>query len=110
MIAMTVTLVGSVYVSFQLAGGAFDQVNVEGRERITDEAAAALAHGGERELKLWLNKNPQPAPGIALLVTNERGDELLGRAMPREVIRLLMTRPYRRPSSPPPNVKPMQLT
>ena len=110
MIAMTVTLVGSVYVSFRLASGAFDQVNVEGRDKITDEAAAALAHGGERELKQWLNDHPRPAPGTILLVTNERGDELLGRAMPREVFRLLMTRPFRRPSSPPPNVKPMQLT
>ena len=51
MIAMTVTLVGSVYVSFQLAGGAFDQVNVEGRDKIIEQAAAALALGGERELK-----------------------------------------------------------
>src|SRR5215831_5527708 len=110
MIAMTVTLVGSVYVSFQLAGGAFDQVNVEGREKIIEEVAAALAHGGERELKAWLYKNPRPAPGTVLLVTNERGDELLGRAMPREVVRLLMTRPYRRPNSPPANLKPMQLT
>ena len=47
MIAMTVTLVGSVYVSFQLAGGAFDQVNVEGRERIIEETAAALAQTGK---------------------------------------------------------------
>src|SRR6516162_11475755 len=110
MIAMTVTLVGSVYASFQLAGTAFEQVNFDGRDRIIEETAAALMHGGERELKAWLYNHPRPAPGIALLVTNERGDELLGRAMPREVIRLLMTRPYRRPSSPPPNVKPMQLT
>jgi two-component system, OmpR family, sensor kinase len=110
MIAMTVTLVGSVYVSFQLAGGAFDQVNVEGRDKIIEQAAAALALGGERELKNWLNKNPRPAPGTVLLVTNERGDELLGRAMPREVVRLLMTRPLSRRTGAPPNLKPMQLT
>jgi two-component system sensor histidine kinase CpxA len=110
MIAMTVTLVGSVYVSFQLAEQAFDQVNVEGRDRIIEGAAGALAHGGERELKAWLYKNPRPAPGTVLLVTNERGDELLGRAMPHEVARLLITRPlYRRPSVPA-NLKPMQLT
>lgn len=110
MIAMTVTLVGSVYASFQLAGTAFEQVNVQGREKITDEAAAALAHGGERGLKAWLYNNPRPAPGIVLLVTNERGDELLGRAMPREVVRLLMTRPLTRRPSVPANLKPMQLT
>jgi two-component system sensor histidine kinase CpxA len=109
MIAMTVTVVGAVYVSFRLAGQAFDQVNVEGRDRIIEEVAATLAHGGERELKAWLFKHPRPAPGTVLLVTNERGDELLGRAMPRELARLLVTRPFRRPTVPP-NLRPMQLT
>jgi signal transduction histidine kinase len=108
-IAMTVTLVGVVFVSFRLASTALDQVNVEGRDKIIEEVAGALAHGGERELKGWLFNNPRPAPGIVLLVTNERGDELLGRAMPRELARLLATRPYRRPA-PPPNLRPMQLT
>jgi two-component system sensor histidine kinase CpxA len=109
-IAMTVTLVGVVFVSFRLASTALDQVNVEGRDKIIEEVAGALAHGGERELKAWLFNNPRPAPGIVLLVTNERGDELLGRAMPRELARLLATRPYRRPGAPPPNLRPMQLT
>ncbi len=108
-IAMTVTLVGVVFVSFRLASTALDQVNVEGRDKIIEEVAGALSHGGERELKGWLFNNPRPAPGIVLLVTNERGDELLGRAMPRELARLLATRPYRRPA-PPPNLRPMQLT
>jgi two-component system, OmpR family, sensor kinase len=109
MIAMTVTLVGAVFVSFRLAGQAFDQVNVEGRDRIIEEVAATLARGGERELKTWLRNHPRPAPGTVLLVTNERGDELLGRAMPRELARLLVTRPFRRPTVPP-NLRPMQLT
>jgi len=109
MIAMTVTLVGAVFVSFRLASTALDQVNVEGRDKIIEEVAASLAHGGERELKAWLFNHPRPSPGIVLLVTNERGDELLGRAMPRELARLLATRPYRR-QSPPPNLRPMQLT
>ncbi len=108
-VAMTVTLVGVVFVSFRLASTALDQVNVEGRDKIIEEVAGALAHGGERELKGWLFNNPRPAPGIVLLVTDERGDELLGRAMPRELARLLATRPYRRPA-PPPNLRPMQLT
>src|SRR5512143_1540891 len=109
MAAMTVTLVGAIFVSFQIASQAFDQVNVEGRDKIIDSVAAALAHGGERELKAWLFNNPRPAPGIVLLVTNERGDELLGRAMPRELARLLVTRPFRRPVAPP-NLRPIQLT
>jgi len=108
MIAMTVTLVGAVYVSFRLAAQSFDQVNIEGRDRIIQEVAEA-ARGGERELKQWLFKHPRPSPGTVLLITNERGDELLGRAMPRELARLLVTRPFVRPG-PPPNLRPMQLT
>ena len=82
MIAMTVTLVGSVYVSFQLASTAFEQVSVQGRDKIIEQAAAALAHGGERELKNWLNNNPRPAPGTALVTvtryTAEGSAEIAG--------------------------------
>jgi signal transduction histidine kinase len=109
MIAMTVTLVGAIYVSFRLAGQRFDQVNIEGRDRIIQEVAEALARGGERELKQWLNENRRPSPGTVLLVTNERGDELLGRAMPRELASLLVSRPFVRRQAPP-NLRPMQLT
>jgi two-component system sensor histidine kinase CpxA len=109
MIAMTVTSVGAVYVSFTLASQALEQINFEGRDRIIEEVAAALARGGELELKNWLFSHPRPAPGTVLLVTNERGDELLGRAMPRELARLLSTRPLR-PTAAPPNLRPMQLT
>ena len=56
MIATTITLVGAVFVSFRLANQAFDQVNFEGRDKIIEEVAGALAHGGERELKSWLFK------------------------------------------------------
>jgi two-component system, OmpR family, sensor kinase len=109
-VAMTVTLVGAVYVSFRLANQLFDQVNVEGRDKVIEETAAALAHGGERELKMWLYQHPRVAPGTVLLVLNERGDELLGRAMPRELFQLLRTRPFRPQSSPPPaNLRPMQV-
>jgi signal transduction histidine kinase len=108
-VAMTATLVGTVYVSFHFAGQAFDQLNVEGRDRIIEEVAAALAQGGERELKAWLFKHPRVAGGTVLYVMNERGHELLGRAMPWEVARLLRTRPFRRPTAPS-NLRPMQLT
>jgi two-component system sensor histidine kinase CpxA len=110
MIAMTITSVGAIYVSFQLANLAIEQVNVEGRDRIIQEVATALARGGERELKSWLFNHPRPAPGTVLLVTNERGDELLGRAMPRELRALLRFRPGGRRPDTPPNLRPMQLT
>ena len=110
MIAMTITSVGAIYVSFQLANQPLTLSDFEGRDRIIGEVSAALARGGERELKSWLYNNPRPARGTVLLVTNERGDELLGRAMPRELRQLLRFRPGNRRPDVPPNLRPMQLT
>jgi two-component system sensor histidine kinase CpxA len=110
MIAMTITSVGAIYVSFQLANQPLTLADFEGRDRIIGEVSAALARGGERELKYWLYNNPRPARGTVLLVTNERGDELLGRAMPRELRQLLRFRPGTRRPDVPPNLRPMQLT
>ena len=110
MIAMTITSVGAIYVTYRIVSRPFTQTDFEGRPEIIAEVSAALARGGDREQKMWLFNNPRPAPGIVLLVTNERGDELLGRAMPGEVRRLLRTRlPWRRPDRPP-NFQPVQLT
>ena len=109
-IAMTITSVGAIYVTYRIVSRPFTQTDFEGRPEIISEVSAALARGGERELKMWLFNNPRPAPGIVLLVTNERGDELLDRAMPGEVRRLLRTQvPFRRPNRPP-NFQPVQLT
>ena len=110
MIAMTVTSVGAIYVSVQLVNQPLTQADFDGRDEIISEVSAALARGGERELKTWLVNNPRPARGTVLLVTNERGDELLGRAMPRELRELLRFRPRGRRPDAPPNLRPMQLT
>ena len=111
MIAMTITSVGAIYVTYRIVSRPFTQTDFEGRTEIISEVSAALARGGERELKTWLFNNPRPAQGIVLLVTNGRGDELLGRAMPGEVRRLLRTRvPWRRTDRPPPTFQPVQLT
>jgi len=110
MIAMTVTSVGAIYVSFQLANRPLTQGDFEGRDQIIREMSAAVARGGERELKTWLRDNPRPAPGTVVLVTNERGDELLGRAMPRALALLLRDGTGRRRTDRPPNFRPIQLT
>lgn len=111
MIAMTITSVGAIYVTYRIVSRPLTQTDFEGRDQIIREVSEALARGGERELKAWLFNNPRPAPNTVLLVTNERGDELLGRAMPREVARLLRTRPpSRRPPDRPPNFQGVQLT
>jgi signal transduction histidine kinase len=108
-IAMALTLVTTVWVSSRIADQAFDQLNFEGRERIIQEAAEALEQGGEWRLRLWLLRNPRPAPGMALLVLDENGNELLGRNPPPAVAKLLRTEPFRRFERPR-NVRPVQLT
>jgi len=87
--AMAATLVATVYVSFQLAEEAFDPVRIEARDPIVNEAAMALADGGERGLRNWLRENTRQDTGMELLIVEEDGDELLGRALPREMRRLL---------------------
>ncbi|HEX6997602.1 MAG TPA: ATP-binding protein [Gammaproteobacteria bacterium] len=108
-IAMAVTIYGTVHVSFLLARQEFDQLNVQGRERILQEVSEALRTGGEHGLKSWLLEHPRPAPGTVLLVLDENGREIVGRATPRELMRLLMTRPFRPTGKPPPNLRPIQL-
>jgi two-component system sensor histidine kinase CpxA len=110
MIAMTITSVGAIYVTYQIVSRPLTQTDFEGRDRIIREVSEALARGGERELKEWLNNNPRPTRGTVLLVTNQRGDELLGRAMPRELRALLNSRPRSRRPDRPPNFQGVQLT
>src|SRR5690606_16005558 len=93
-LAMAATIAAVVYASFRLGDRAFDQLNFEGRERIVQEAAAALEAGGEWRLRLWLLRNPRPAPGMALLVLDESGNELLGRMPPPQVAKLLRSEPF----------------
>ncbi len=92
-LAMGVTIVAAVYVSYELATATFDQASIEGREPVIQEAAAILESGGERALRAWLRNYTREAPsGPGLLIVDEEGDELLGRAMPREIRRLLRIR------------------
>lgn len=110
MVAMTITSVGAIYVTYRIVSRPLTQTEFEGRDRIIREVSEALARGGERELKAWLFANPRPARNTVLLVTNERGDELLGRAMPRELRALLSFRPPGRRPDRPPNFQGVQLT
>ena len=89
-VAMVVMLASTAYVSYELASQTFDQANIEGREPIIDEAAEVLSQRGERGLREWLRDHTREAPrDMVLLIVDENGDELLGRAMPGEVRRLL---------------------
>ncbi|HEY5568208.1 MAG TPA: ATP-binding protein [Gammaproteobacteria bacterium] len=108
-VAMTLTLVGAVFVSFSLAGLAFDQTNIENREVIIERAAAELAQGGEDGLRTWLARNPSPTPGIVLLILDPQGEDLLGRPLPQRFEQLLRSRSFR-PHSAPSNFRPPQFT
>ena len=95
-VAMVVTLVATVYVSYELASATFNQVDIEGREPIIQEAALVLAQRGERGLREWLRDHSREASrDMVLLIIDENGRELLGRAMPGEVRRLLEGGPQR---------------
>ncbi len=89
-VAMVVMLVATAYVSYELASQTFDQANIEGREPIIEQAAEVLSQRGERGLREWLRDHTREAPRqMVLLIVDENGDELLGRALPGEVRRLL---------------------
>ncbi len=87
--AMAATLVSTVYISFQFAQGAFDPVRIEQHDPMVNEAAIALADGRERGLRDWLAENTRQESGLILLIVDDRGEELLGRALPMEMRRLL---------------------
>jgi len=108
-IAMALTLVGAVFVGFRLASLAFDQLNIENREEIIAQAAGVLNEQGEPGLQAWLRARPSPAPGLMLMVLNERNEDLLGREVPSRFERLLRPRPSRGPRGPS-NLRPPQLT
>ena len=119
-IAMTVTLVVAVFVSFSLVGQAFDQRNIENREEIIQQAAEALEEGGLGGLRSWLDANALPVPGVMLMIVDEDGNELLGRELPPRFGPLLNPRPSSRSRGPAPrpgsrsrgpvNVRPIQFT
>ena len=108
-IAMTMTLVVAVFVSFQLVGQAFDQFDIENREEIIQQAAEALEQGQVGGLQSWLERNPRPVPGFEFMIIDENGDELLGRELPGRFNRLLDPRP-RSGRRGPGNLRPIQLT
>lgn len=88
-IAMALTLVLAIFVTFRLTSLAFDQFNIENREITIERAAAALVSGGRDELVDWLRSNPTLAPGIEVLVLDQSRQDLLGREVPAWMRRAL---------------------
>jgi two-component system sensor histidine kinase CpxA len=117
--AMGVMLVATVYVSYELASATFDQANIAGRDPIIQEAAQVLSDRGERGLREWLRDYTREAPrDMVLLIVDENRRELLGRATPPTLRRLLDVEPPRGGrggggdfggNQRPPNFRPAQL-
>lgn len=108
-VSMALTLVGAVFVTFRLATLAFDQMNIENRETISERAAAALADDGEEGLRRWLGRNRMPSPGLEVMILDPAGVDLLGRPLPSRFQGLLQTR-MRGSSRGPRNFRPPQFT
>jgi len=109
-IALALTLVGAVLVSYRLTSTAFDQQNIANRDEVIAEAARELAEHGAVGLVGWLKDNQNPSPGISLMVLDESGTELLGRALPDRFARIIERGPPRRAGPGPPNLRPPRLT
>ena len=107
MLAMTVTLVGAVYVSFTLAAQAFEQSREENRPELIGQASAALTHGGVDGLREWLQENRQPSIRTLLLIIDQQGEELLNWPIP-EYLRRIMPDNSNRPGMLPSNYRPQR--
>lgn len=110
-IAMAMTVVGAIVVSYRLATLAFDQFDIENREVVIERAAQALNDGGRDSLRRWLGRNTAPAPGIVLMIIDDMDQDLLGRELPSWFERMLRSRSARpRPGPGPTSFRPPQIT
>ena len=107
-IAMILTLVGAVFVSFRLAEQAFDQDRAENRSVFIEEAAAALDSNGEEGLTNWLSRNRRPTQRTLLWIIDNNGRELLGQPIPPPMVRAI-TQPEIRPPDSPSNYRPRRI-
>jgi two-component system sensor histidine kinase CpxA len=85
---MVLVVAGSIGLTWLVLEERADEV-----PRISAElmrgAAGALAQGGETGLVAWLRQGREAIPDLRVLVVDEHGHELLGRALPPTVERLL---------------------
>lgn len=106
-LAMTLTLIGAVFVSFRMAEQVFDQDRFDNRDQFISAGARALAERGEEGLKEWLRDNRTLGTSI-LLVIRPDGEELLGREVPGRWLRYIRETSFA-PTGDPENVRPRRL-
>jgi two-component system sensor histidine kinase CpxA len=86
-VGMTVAMVAAVTMGWNIGQSAIQQSfdpNFENREAVINRAIQALNRGGRDDLTGWLRQNLNPVPGRLLYILDDRGDDLLGREIPRE--------------------------
>lgn len=99
-IAMTVAMVAAVTMGWNIGQSTIQQsfdFNFPNREATINRASQALNSGGREELTEWLQENLTPVPGRLLYIFDERGEDLLGREIPREY-RFILDTDGRRPA------------
>lgn len=106
-LAMTLTLIGAVFVSFRMAEQVFDQDRFDNRDQLISAAASVLIERGEQGLREWLGNNRTLGTSI-LLVIRPDGEELLGREVPGPWLRYIRET-SRTPAGDPGNVRPRRL-
>ncbi len=105
MLAMTLTLVGAIFVSFRLAVEAFEESRTENRSELIGQASAALTIGGVDGLREWLQENRQPSVSTLLLIIDDDGNELLDWPIP-DYLRRVVSDMHGGPRNLPPNYRP----
>jgi len=107
-IAMTLTLIGAVFVSFRIAEQAFEESSSQDRGQLIRAAGLALEEGGETGLRRWLEDNRRPSNSSALLVIDAEGKELLGRPVSARFVQLIRQMSSN-PDTSPRNYRPRRL-
>ena len=106
-VAMTLTLIGAVFVSFRLAEQVFEADRFENRDALISRAALVLAERGEQGLREWLRNNPRLGTSSVLIIRAE-GQDLLGRVVPERWLRYIRETSSA-PLGDPENVRPRRL-
>ena len=104
--AMAIILVVAITVTFRLAAEIRASDPLGGRNAAVRQAAQALEEGGRDGLRDWLRRNPRLNPRSALLIVDERGEDILGREVPRRVRPLVRGRRHSDGPPPPRNYRP----
>jgi two-component system sensor histidine kinase CpxA len=108
MLAMTLTLVGAIFVSFRLAVSAFDEDRTDDRSELIGQASAALAIGGVDGLREWLQENRRPSLSTLLLIIDDEGNDLLGWPVP-DFMQRAVSEPRGRSRDLPRNYRPQRV-